>query len=131
MPVVSKEQAIKEVNSWLDFKKVKPHIREKYQESIDELIIAFENGDMSLNPEKFEITYKLMHQVGESSLKELTFAPRANEALFRQYGVNEAKDQRSKINSKIGALTGQNAKLIGYIDHEDLREIDNIAIFFV
>lgn len=128
---ISKEQAIKEVTSWLDFKKVRPNLREKLEDSINDLILAFEEGLMVLNPETMEITYNLMFSVGESSLKQLTFKPRANEAQFRQYGVNEAKDTRAKICCKIAALTGQNAKLIEYIDHEDMRQIDHIIVFFV
>jgi hypothetical protein len=130
-PKITKEQAIKEVNAWLDFKMVKPNLRAKFEDSINDLVSAIEDGSMIMNPETKEITYNLMFPVGESSLKQLVFKPRGNTALFKQYGANEAKDTRSTICCKIAALTGVNAKLIEYIDHEDMRQIDHLIVFFV
>lgn len=132
MQSVSKEVAIKEVNSWLDAKRVRESVREKNKDSIDGLVESFESGAMSLNDENNEITYTLLFPVGDTSIKTLVFKPRMKHADFTAYANNLPKnDTRAFINAKIAALTGQNTGIINQIDHEDMRAIDDIAIFFM
>lgn len=133
MQSVSKEQAIKEVTSWLDKKRVRDTVRNEKKESIDRLVEYFENGEMSLDEESNEITYNLIFPLGSSdAVTKLIFKPRLSHSDFSKYSKNLAPgDTRGFINAKICALTGQGSGIINAMDQEDARAVDDIAIFFL
>lgn len=129
---VPKKLAEKEVDSWLDYKRVKPKKREENKSSVETLVDGFECGVLSLNPQTKEIDFKLDFPIGnEGAIKKLTFKPRlkVGDAHAKLKGVG-AGDVDGRIAAYVAALTDKNTALIREIDSEDYSFAQAIAIFF-
>lgn len=129
--VLTLEQAIKEVDSWLDFKRIRAKKREEHKDAIENLIECFEEGIMTLNEDTKEITVNLLFPV-EGAFDKLVFKPRISGDQLAPYARNvKSSDGRAVINSKIACATGQNISLIYKLDTEDQSIVDSIAFFFI
>lgn len=127
---IPKDLAEKEVNAWLDFKRVKAKKREENESSIETLIDGFECGALSLNPETKELKLKLGFPIGDSQ-GELVFKPRlkVGEAHKQLQGVS-ASNVDGRILAYVSALTNTNSGVIKDMDTEDYTIAQSIAIFF-
>ncbi len=128
--VVSIEQARKEVAAWLDFKKVKQAKRDMHIGSIELLIYALTQGDITID-EKFVIKQKLTLPV-EGLYSELEYKPRLTiEELHRHSGAMNIKSTDDAVVCAAAALTGKSISQIRKMDTEDYVIVTAIGVFFI
>ncbi|HXP52167.1 MAG TPA: hypothetical protein VN922_19580 [Bacteroidia bacterium] len=130
--LVSTEEATKEVNSWLDFKKVGPSKREANKEQINLLIESVSDGTVTFKEDKTIIQNLKFPVEGDIVTKTLEFKPRLkiNEVHQNLQGVNSSNaDQR--ILAYVAALTGKPKAFFTKLDTEDYTLPQSIAIFFL
>lgn len=130
--VLSREVAADGVNDWLDHKKVKQKKREDYEDNIEDLIGAFQSGQLVLNDDH-SITMHLIFpkQKGQVNIESLTFKPRITQADKRPY-MKKVKpgDIRGNLVAIGCALTGMGTGIIESLDTEDFEVMSAIAFFF-
>lgn len=127
--LLTREKSLKEVEKWLDAKRLRPSVREEHKEAIEGMTECFELGIFSMDEETNVITHKL---VFEGSISELKYKTRINSAEFSKYNQKVKQgDTQGFINAKIACLTGQNTSIIANLDHEDLKIASYITIFFM
>jgi hypothetical protein len=130
-PKMPRELAEKEVNSWLDYKRVKPSKREDNKDSIDSLIDSFMDGSLSLNPDTSEITLKLNYPVTSNNIDKLVFKPRLKVGEIHKRLANvKSTDGDARVMAYVSALTGQNTGVIADMDSGDYSIAQPIVIFF-
>jgi len=133
--VVSYEVAKKDIDSWMDFKKMKASKRKNNEEAIEGLIESISYGDLILNSDH-TLTQKLSlpieNKEGEVTVTELIFAPRINMKMVNQRLKKVAYgDIDNKIIAYIRTLTGQQAPVIEALDTEDFSIARTISGFFL
>jgi type I restriction-modification system DNA methylase subunit len=134
MGVLSKEQAEKEVNQWLDFKKVSDRKRSTKENiaNILKLVNAFEDGILSLDPTTHVITQELLFPVGkDGKIDKLNFVPR----IPMQKITDELKGVQTDDIGKfmlayIAAVTGETKNVLVHLDTEDYSIASSISAFF-
>lgn len=129
---VSKEQAGKEVDRWLDAKKVSASQREEHAEFIKALSEYISEGDLTLNEDN-TFTHTLKWPIGlNESIDKLDYKFRLNPKQLKPYlsGI-KAGDGNAMIYAHICALTSQGAGIITELDQEDIKIARSIAVFFV
>jgi len=128
--VISKEQAEKEVNSWLDYKKVSPKKRETLKGNIAYLVEAMMEGLLVLDSETFVFEHTLKFPVGET--KKLKYKPRLTikEIQDRTQNIKISGPLEQSI-AYISALTGQPSSIIKEMDSEDNTLADYLSFFFM
>jgi len=130
---VSKEVANKEVEKWLDYKKVDEVKRTDSVDSIEALAKAIESGNLSFDSKEHVFKQKLKWPIGEGeAIKELIYKARLtmNDVHLRTKNVKSG-DAHGLITAYICALTEQNSGVIGCLDTEDNRIAQSIATFFL
>lgn len=131
MEAITKEQAIEEVNSWLDFKKVGEGKRELQKDSIKVLINAIEDGSLYLKDDK-TFVHILKFPFGEDvKTTQFEYKPRLNglETEKAQKGVKGEGFQL--LIAMASALTGKAPGLLKHMDSEDLAISQAISVFFL
>ena len=129
---VSKEQAIKEVDKWLDAKKISASQREEHADFIKAIAEYISDGDLVLNEDN-TFTHALKWPIGvNESIDKLEYKFRLNPKQLKPYlsGVR-AGDGNAMIYAHICALTSQNSGIITELDQEDIKIARSIAVFFV
>ena len=133
---VSLEIAKKEIESWMDAKRVPGTKRIKLADQIETLEYAVVEGTISIDPDTRVIRHGLMFPVADSNgdvaLSKLEYKPRlaTNEIQSRLKGIT-ASDGGAVVNAVISALTGQPAAMIGKLDTEDNSIAQAVAVFFL
>ena len=127
---VSREEALAEVTSWLDKKKVYDSTRESQKDSIDLLVEAMMNGDLTLDSTTNEFTHKLLFEEGD--VKELKYKSRLNDRMLKPYlnGV-KANDADGRLLAHTAALTTQPKAILEALDSADKKIMMSIAVFFL
>ncbi len=131
MGTIAKEVAQKEVNSWLEFKKVDQTKIDDSEEVIEALVNGFINGYLTLSKETMVINHKLKFPVLKTT--ELNYKPRVKMSEI------DAKTQNQKsgggtnkiLRPYICAVTETNSAVIAELDTEDNRIATGIATFFL
>jgi hypothetical protein len=134
---VNREQAEKEVENWLDKKKVFQETRERYKEHIEIITEAVINGALILN-EKSEFEHTLLFPLGEGKnddsamIEKLTYRLRITDKLISPHmrGV-KSDDVDGRLNALIAAITTQSKSVISNLDSGDKRISTAIGIFFM
>lgn len=131
---VDREIATKEVNDWLDKKKISPSKRESKKDSIENLILAVMDGDLTVN-EKGEFVQTLKFP-GEAanSVKTLTYKQRILIGDVQHHIKNNKiaiTDFDGRIACYIQALTGQPFAVLASIESTDYDVMQSIAVFFM
>ncbi len=132
MEKVSREQAQLEVEEWLDFKKVGSQVRITNRDSIEYLISAIVDGDLSIDDEKNLIQNIKFPSPGELSFSQLKYKPRVSIKVVnsRLIGV-KSDDINGRFSAYASALTGVNRDLIKDLETDDFRLVQNIVVFFI
>lgn len=130
---VSPEVAEKEVNKWLDHKKVDENKRASNSDNIAALKLAIEEGYLTYDSKENIFVQKLKFPIGDGeSIKEFKYKSRLkmSEVQTRTKNV-KASDAFGMVTAYICALTGQNSGLVSELDTEDHRVAQSIAVFFL
>lgn len=132
MDKVSREVAEKEIDKWLDAKKVFESDREAQKGSIETLVDAIVNGVLIID-EELVITHKLMFPAeGDKAVTEIKYKKRLMERDTRKplTGVSP-QDIDGRMVAFIQALTGESKGVIGAMDTADMRIAKSIVVFFL
>jgi len=126
---VSPEVAKKEVEKWLDFRRVRKRKREENESTINELIEAFEDGILILDPETHVIKQKLLFD--KAGKKELNFKPSMSvgEGQRALKGI-KTTDSHGMLLAYVSELTGEVKEVLRQLDSEDYGIARTIAGFF-
>ena len=129
MTSVSIEVATADVEKWLDFKKVRETKREKFAETVENLIEGFQDGLLTLDEETGEITQHL--QFPANGIEKLVFKPRIDVGSVNLH-LTKVKpgDSDGRVLAYVCALTGKLKAEIAKMDLEDYNVSGNIAVFF-
>jgi hypothetical protein len=131
MQKVTESIAKKEVEKWLDFKKVSSRKREEYKAYIEALTYAVQDGDLILNEDN-SFTQVLKFPLGDGSVKELTYKPRVTVSELRDATKGlAAGDAEGRLAAYCAALTNQPKGVFYGLDSEDNGIAQAIAIFFI
>ncbi len=132
MERVIREQAVIEVNKWLDTKKIFKSTREAREDDIELLIEAIQEGVLIYNEEDNSFTHKLLHPImNEKSVTELKYLGRLNDNIIRPYlkGVDPS-DGDARLLATLAALTGTAKGILSALDSVDKKVSNAITIFF-
>lgn len=129
MSKVSQEVAEREVNEWLDFKRIKASRRKDLEDQIEGLVNLVMEGDMVILEDK---TIELALGQSLDSKSKLTFKPRLSLREV-QPRLREVKpgDADGRLMAYICALTGESMGVLGLMDTVDYTACTNIAVFFL
>lgn len=130
---VSREVANRELESWLDFKKIFPNSREANADSIDLIEEMISEGVLSIDEETKEITHNLLFEIGEeTTINKLVYKARINDKMLNPYlkGV-KSNDADGRLTAYIAALTSQHRGVISSMDSQDKKISMSIAVFFL
>lgn len=132
MKPVSKDIATKEINAWLDFKKINPKRRESLKGVIEAMITLVEEGTFVIQPETFVIEHNLNMPLGkDGQIKQLNYKPRISVASVQDNlnGIN-SDDGIQLTLSYVMAMCGEARSILRGLDTEDYRSADLVAVFF-
>lgn len=132
MSKVALEVAEKEVESWMDKKKITQSMRESLKDQIKILVESVCDGLLILNVETNEWTHFLNFPLGEEgTIPQLKYLPRLNDRLLEPHlrGV-KSDDGDKRLQAYISALTGEVKGVIANLDTVDKRVSTAIASFF-
>lgn len=132
---VSLEQATKEVEGWLDFKKVSEKKRDTYKDAIQNLIEGIQYGLVIVEDDfkiKQVLKFPLMDASGATFLSELVFVPRITSVGLKKYaGSIIPNNGNSKLLATAAALCDKGVSHLEKLDTEDLNTVQSVAIFFI
>lgn len=130
MKVITREAATVEVTGWLDKKKIYESTREAQKDSIELLIDAMVNGDLTLDENTNEFTHRLLFPISE--VTQLKYRARLNDTALRPHllGV-KASDADGRLLAHTAALTNQPKSILSELDSADKKIMMSIAIFFL
>ena len=135
MEKVNLDQAKKEVNKWLDFKKVDQEKREENADNIDALAKAISVGYLVLDKDfNFiqELKFPIEDSDGQPVQTQLKFKPRLKMGDIQNKTQNlKAGDTFALITAYICALTNINSGIIKLMDSEDYKIAQSVVIFFL
>lgn len=123
MAVIPREQAEKEINDWLDYKRKSASNREKLVESISALVDAVMDGDLVFNEDK-TITQILRFPIedkdGNAVMKKLEYKARLKAETLQQHSQGtKAGDDYGRVNAHIAALTSNPKDVVKKMDVDD------------
>lgn len=128
--VVSEEIAVKEVNEWLDFKKVSPEKRLRLSANIQAIINAVIDGTFIIDPQTKEITHKLKFPAATKS--EIKYKPRLTMGDLQSRLQNVRSGDLIGTNmAYLSALSGEAVGVFMNMDSEDSSLADGLAFFFM
>lgn len=131
--VMAPALAMKEVEKWLDFKKVSLKKREEYENNIESLAEAISMGDVVLEADTHVLIQKLKFPLGkDGTVKELKFQPRLDvDTLHINLEGLKATNGDGRLLAHVCALTGQTKGVCKKLDTEDYGLSKGIASFFL
>ena len=128
MPVLNRELAEKEVNKWLDSKKVRATVRRENKDNIEAIIDGFEDGLLVLSEETNAIKQTLIFPTG--AIKEIIIQPRLKVSERIERLKNAGNDADSRVVARLAALSGNMTEALKGMDADDLAVSRNITAFF-
>lgn len=130
------EDALVEITTWLDHKKIGSKKREQYKDAIETLVYAMVDGDISLDSE-CNIIQVLKFPIKDKSdtviLDRLKYKSRIDGvALEKKQGENKGGTGITAIVTPyVAALTDQTVTMIKKLDTEDSSISNSVGIFFM
>jgi hypothetical protein len=133
MGKINFEQAEAEVKIWLDYKKVGDKKREANKDSIESLIEAVCEGNLTLDLETKVFTQHLKFPTeGEMPMSSLEYKPRIKiQTVHHHLQDVKVTDMDGRILAHVAALTSKPKALIKSLETEDYSIAMAIAVFFV
>lgn len=129
---VSREVAEKDVQRWLEAKRVRQTKRESLKDYIESLILEVMEGFISIDDD-CNLTQKLRFPIGlHENIKELNFKSRLKVLEINEFLKNVKQgDNDGRVLAYILAATEQPLGIIQSLDTEDLGVSQSIAVFFL
>jgi len=135
MEKVAKETALKEVQNWLEYKKVDETKIKENKANIENLASAISAGHVVLDSD-FNLVHTLKFPIlaedNSPVAEKLTYKPRLKMKEIRRKTKNvDASDTMGLLSAYVSAITTQNTGIIDELDSEDNKVAQAIAIFFL
>lgn len=132
-PKITREIAEKEVNKWLDSKKISQPRREALSDSIEKLIDCVVSGELVLNNADYTWDHHLLFPIGENNqIKKLTYKNRLNSSdIQKRLQGLKSGDANGMVDAYICALTNEPLNFITKMDTEDAGVARIIVVFFM
>lgn len=133
MSGISKEIAQKEVNKWLDFKKVSNKKREDNADNIEKIVEGLMDGNLVLDTDTFVFEHTLCFPIGEEiKISKLQYQPRVPVKKFQEQMLGlKGEDGYGRVFAFIAGLSGQSKGVISNMESEDYLLASQIAVFFM
>lgn len=130
--LVDEQTASKELERWLDAKRVPSRKREQNDQVLETLKAAIQDGRLIVT-DTGQISVKLLFPIGNNDdIKKLNFTNRIKAKQVRKMKVNDdAFDTMGQVLALVAAATNNSMKLLGELDNEDYSLIQSIAVFFM
>jgi len=130
--LITPAQALKDVERWLDYKKIGNSKREINKDFINMLADAVADGDLVLE-EDFKWKYTLKFPLeNESPVRTISFMPRVSLKEINEYqGKAKASSGSDVMVMYLSLLSGVAKEVIRNFDTEDFNLISSIGIFFM
>jgi len=133
MSKVSNDQAVKDIERWLDAKKIKDRKREQNADSEAVLVDAIMDGDLIVNDDN-SLTLKLIWPTAEGQgVSTLTFKSRltVGERQEATKGIKPT-DAEGRLIGYVAVLTDQPVGVIKKLESgEDYERASSIAVYFL
>lgn len=133
MQVITQEVAAKEVEGWLNFKRIPEAYIKGSGAYVNGITISVMEGIFTIDPATKEITHKLLFPigVGEFQITELKYKPRLGVSVIQASiaGLSPV-DLTGRTLGTIAAMCGRPRTEIGPMDSEDFRAASDLAAFF-
>lgn len=128
---VNADVARKDIESWLDSKKVRQSRREGRDIQIEDLIAAIQEGVLMYDDKTHVLTHTLINPPEDAPVKEMKYKHRIRPIDVEPYlkGVSPT-DADGRVRAWIQALTGQPMNVVRKLDTEDYSLAQSIALFF-
>jgi hypothetical protein len=132
---VNREQAVRELDKWFEFKKIRTNKREANKEFEETIVSAIIEGDLVIDENsniKFKLPEPMSNSKGEVTVEELVFKPRlkVRELNAELRGVKNS-DGDGRIVAYIAAITGQAPNIITNLYTEDYSLCTAIVMYFL
>lgn len=134
MQKVDEKVAKAEVDKWLEYLRIKDSKRAENADAIQSVVNAMMDGDLTLDTEKFELTYKLTFPItsGDKPIEELVFQPRLSVLKLQEKLVGvKPTDADGRVMAYVCALTGKPKQVIKMMEVRDYSLPQILAIFFI
>lgn len=127
--VIQKDQAEREVDAWIESKKILPTNLEKLENERNRLIEATMFGFLEWKEDSMVQRLQTSHI---TDVPSLTYSFRANAATLNQ-GMHDVKegDHNGMFVAYIASLTKKNKSIIKLLDSSDLTIAKSYAAFFL
>ena len=132
---VNRDVAEKDVERWLDYKRIGITKRENMKDNVDILIDAVQDGQLVVNDDhtlKQLLVWPPENDEGEAHVTELTFIPRIHFSQIQPKlkGIKPG-DTEGRLLGYAAALSNQPAGVLRKLDTVDLAITQAIAVFFL
>ena len=133
---VTPEVAKKEVDSWLDYKKVKPKKRENLDAQIEVFVDAIVAGTLVLDHQNFvfkhTLSFPLENSKGDITVTSVNYKPRLSvkQINAKMKGIKPT-DADARVLGYIAALTDEATEVLTRFDSEDSSIAQAFATFFL
>lgn len=133
---VNRETAEKEINQWLDFKRVSRKKREENEEAIEQLVEAIMDGVLSFSSEDHTLVHTLQVPIENSEgtvvQKEFTYKPRIKVSdIHREMKGIKASDMDARVSAYLSAITGESRNVLIQMDTVDYAISQQLVVFFI
>ena len=133
MEKITYEIAQKEIETWMDARRVSQSKRKNNESGVETLIEAVMYGQIVINEDTNQITQNLAYPLGEDeSVKTLVYKSRITQKEVQdRVSSLKSQDSLSIISAYISALTLQPIAVLGKLDSTDYSLCQAIAVFFI
>lgn len=128
---VSQGVAVKDVNRFLDYRKVSDKRREEFKDQVDSLVEMVMDGDMVVNDD-CSITYKIAF-TEDLPWSELKFMPRVKTRVVHEILRNHVKgsDGDGRVYAYLAAHSGITFGEVRLLDSFDSSRLSSLALFLM
>lgn len=129
---VDQETAQKEIEAWMQYKKISDSKREQMADAEAALVQAIVDGDLEFDPDSCKLIQNLKFPIGsQEDITQLEYKPRVKKREIDQYlkGV-KPQDIDGRMQAYMAALTGKIRNVLKDMDTEDMNIAESIVGFF-
>jgi hypothetical protein len=132
MSKVPIEQALKEVNDWLDYKKVDDRKRASCLHNIARMAEHISDGILIYEPTKQTFTHQLKFPIGkEATVISLTYQARLKVEDTMDRLAEAGGSPQKRVLAYIAAATGEAMAVLEKMDQEDYHIAGDLVVFFM
>jgi len=131
---VTREVAEKDINRWLDYRRIRKKKREKNEDGINELIELVEDGIISVDEDcniTLELQQPIKNATGSTAVQNLVFKPRLKQQEVSKHLKGAGTDVDARVSAYIAAATEQSKGVLSKLDVSDYNIAQSIALFFL